>query len=163
MKLENGAIGKALTKLHNKFSDLGCACTVEDLVDMIISGTGEHWKWRLQMAQLVADSLDFERYGILSIYIIGSTKNAIAGPLSDIDLLIHHHADEAQVHQLSECITQWGEALAEMNFYRTGLKSANLIDLHLITSQDIILGNSFAVMIGRTSDGARLLRTISNP
>lgn len=41
------------------------------------------------MAKQIADRLDFERYGVKGVYLIGSTNTGTAGPGSDIDLLIH--------------------------------------------------------------------------
>ena len=158
METENGTIGKALIRLNNKFKALDCSHSVEDMVDFILSSHQEHWKWRLTMAQVVTDSLNFEKYGIQGVYIIGSTKNAVAGPSSDIDLLVHHHGDEKQVKDLEECIEAWGQVLSDMNFYRTGLKTHCLIDLHLITDADIINKTSYAVLIGRASHGAKLLK-----
>jgi len=48
--------------------------------------------------------------------------------------------------------------LAEENSQRTGYQTDGLIDLHLITDQDISDKTSFAVMIGAVTDAARLLR-----
>lgn len=161
MNVTSGTIGRALSKLHDKFHELGCGCSLEDMVDLIVSSSNEHWRWRAQIAQVIADSLNFEQFGIIGVYIIGSTKNAMAGPLSDIDLMIHHAGTDQQVQELVQRIDRWGQAVAEMNFYRTSQKTENLIDLHLVTNEDIAQKTSYAVMIGRSTDGARLLKTIS--
>lgn len=160
MNVQSGIVRSAVLRLYKKINSLGCECCMDRLYDFILSDYGQHWKWRLTMAQEIANCLDFERYGVMRMYIIGSTKNAVAGPQSDIDFLIHHTADNGQAEALTEWIRQWGEVLGEINFYRTGLKVANLIDLHLITDEDIANKTSYAVMIGRTTDGARLLRSI---
>jgi len=49
----------------------------------------DHWRWRLRMVQKIAAELDPERYGVKGLYLYGSTKNATAGPGSDIDVLVH--------------------------------------------------------------------------
>ena len=49
----------------------------------------DHWRWRLRMAEQLAAQLDPKRFGVEAVYVFGSTKNASAGPGSDIDLLIH--------------------------------------------------------------------------
>ncbi|MBN2364686.1 MAG: pyruvate, phosphate dikinase, partial [Calditrichaeota bacterium] len=49
----------------------------------------EHWRWRLRMARQIASQINPERFGIRGFYLFGSTKNAIAGPGSDIDIMIH--------------------------------------------------------------------------
>jgi len=46
-----------------------------------------------------------------------------------------------------------------MNYSKTGYKSDGLIDLHIITDQDIKNKTSFAVMIGSVYNSARLLKT----
>ena len=55
-----------------------------------------YWRWRMQMSEKIASEIDPERFAVTAVYIIGSTKNANAGPSSDIDLLIHFHGDESQ-------------------------------------------------------------------
>ncbi len=158
MSVQSGIVRSAVLRLFKRINDLGCECCMDKLYDFILADYGQHWKWRLSMSQEIADSLNFDQYSVQGVYIIGSTKNAVAGPLSDIDLLIHHHGNAEQLSALSDWIHGWGEALAEINFYRTGLKVDNLIDLHLVTDEDLANKTSYAVMIGRSTDGARLLR-----
>lgn len=45
----------------------------------------EHWKWRYEVSQKIADHLDLEKFGVEAIYVIGSTKDGRAGPGSLID------------------------------------------------------------------------------
>ena len=40
----------------------------------------EHWRWRFRMAQRIAAQLDPKLFGVKAFYLIGSTKNATAGP-----------------------------------------------------------------------------------
>ncbi len=126
------------------------------------SGRGErasepHWRWRLAMAQRIASELDLERFGVVKVYLIGSTKNATAGPASDIDLLVHHRASTEQIDALRLWLDGWSRALDEMNFLRTGYRSNGLLDVHLVTDDDIARGTSFAVKIGAVTDAARPL------
>lgn len=123
----------------------------------------QHWKWRFRIAGRISHLMDFEKFGVIAVYLIGSSKNATSGPASDIDLLIHHHANEKQLNCLKSWLEGWSLCLAEENFQRTGYPLEGLIDLHLITDQDIENKTSFAVMIGAVSDPARLLRRISPP
>ncbi|HOT02118.1 MAG TPA: hypothetical protein PLY66_14045 [Acidobacteriota bacterium] len=97
-----------------------------------------HWEWRLSAARLIAARLDPARLGVVACYLIGSTKNAVAGPCSDIDLVIHVRGD------------QW-------NFERTGQRCGELLDIHLVTDDDIARRSSFAVRISAVSDRAWLL------
>jgi hypothetical protein len=122
------------------------------------ANSDQHWKWRFRMAERISQLMDFEKFGIKAVYLIGSVKNATAGPASDLDLLIHHQANELQLNCLKSWIDGWSLCLAEENFQRTGYQTGKLIDLHLITEEDIKAKTSFAVMIGAVNDPARLLR-----
>ena len=122
------------------------------------TNSDQHWKWRFRMAERISQLMDFGRLGVKAVYLIGSTKNATAGPASDIDLLIHHEANDQQMNCLKSWIDGWSLCLAEENFQRTGHQTDGLIDLHLLTDNDIEAKSSFAVMIGSVNDPARLLR-----
>ena len=117
----------------------------------------DHWRWRLFMAERVARDLDPETFGVAGIYVIGSTKNATAGPASDIDLLVHFRGDDAQRAQLETWLDGWSRCLAEVNYLRTGYRSARLLDVHFLTDEDIDGHTSFAVKIGAVTDPARPL------
>lgn len=133
---------------------------VEGDAGVLGAESDQHWKWRFRMAERISELMEMRRLGVKAVYIIGSTKNASAGPASDIDLLIHHEADEQQLNCLKAWLDGWSKCLAEENFQRTGYPSEGLIDLHLVTDSDIARQTSFAVMIGAVNDPARLLRKI---
>jgi len=116
-----------------------------------------YWRWRLRMAERIAAALDGERFGVKAFYVFGSVKNATAGPGSDIDLLVHFRGDERQRRDLLNWFEGWSRALAEMNYLRTGYRTETLLDVHLITDEDIAAGNSYAVKIGAVTDPAREL------
>ncbi|HNS17450.1 MAG TPA: nucleotidyltransferase domain-containing protein [Bacteroidales bacterium] len=119
----------------------------------------EHWRWRLHMVEQIAGQMDFDRFGVMGIYVLGSTKNATAGPGSDIDLMIHVQDDPGKMEILRAWIEGWSLCLAEMNFLKTGYKTqGGIIDLHLITDQDIKDRTSFAVRINAVDDPARPVR-----
>ena len=117
-----------------------------------------HWKWRNEMAYKIADKLDFDRFGVEGMYLVGSAKNATSGPASDIDILLHFRGDEFQKKELLAWFEGWSLCLSELNYSKTGYHSDGLIDLHLITDEDIARKDSFASMIGSVNDGARLIR-----
>ncbi len=117
----------------------------------------DHWHWRLRMAERIASQLDGERFGVKALYVFGSTKNATAGPGSDIDLLIHFRGSEEQKRQLVLWLEGWSLCLAEINFSRTGHRTNGLIDYHLLTDEDIANKTSYAVKIGAVTDAARPL------
>jgi len=119
--------------------------------------TDDHWKWRLRMAEKIAAAIEPEKFGVKGFYVFGSTKNASAGPGSDIDLLIHFEGAKEQKEKLEDWLQGWGLCLAEMNYLRTGYKSENLLDVHIITDTDIANKNSYAIKIGAVTDAARKL------
>jgi len=118
-----------------------------------------HWRWRMRMAEQLAAQLDEDEFGVKGIYIFGSTKNANAGPGSDIDLLIHTSGDSAKTTRLSDWLSGWSLCLSEMNYLRTGYKTNGLLDSHFVTDDDIRDKNSFAVKINAITDAARALKT----
>jgi pyruvate, water dikinase len=119
--------------------------------------TDIHWRWRLQVAESIAELINTNRFGIKTIYIFGSVNNATAGPESDIDLLIHFQGSEAQREDLLLWLDGWNEALSEMNYQRTGYKVSALLDVHLVTDEEVRNRTGFASRIGAISDAARPL------
>jgi len=116
-----------------------------------------YWHWRLQAAKEIASRIDPDRFGVAGFYVFGSTKNATAGPGSDIDLLIHFRGTPEQLEMLNHWLEGWSLSLAEINYLRTGYKSDGLLDVHIITDKDIEEKSSYAVKIGAATDAARPL------
>lgn len=120
----------------------------------------EHWKWRYQVAEKIAQRIDFKRFGIEALYLLGSTKNATAGPASDIDLMAHFRGTPEQRRALESWMEGWGLGLSELNFVKTGYTTpGSLIDFHIITDEDIRNNTSYAAMIGSTENSAKLLKS----
>jgi len=113
-----------------------------------------YWRWRMQMAEKIAAEIDPKRFAVAAMYIIGSTKNASAGPSSDIDLLIHFQGDDTQRHDLETWLEGWSLCLGEINFLRTGYVNPDLLDVHIITDEDLEKNTSFAAKIGAVTDPA---------
>jgi hypothetical protein len=118
----------------------------------------DHWRWRMKMAEKIAEELDGERFGVKGIYVFGSTKNAVSGPGSDIDLIVHIDKSKCNLDTLSLWFEGWSLALSQMNFLRTGYKSDGLLDVHYVTDEDIEKKSSFAAKIDAVTDSARLLK-----
>jgi len=117
----------------------------------------EHSRWRQQMAESLAAALDAEACGVKALYIFGSTKNGTAGPGSDIDLLVHVGADAEKRARLETWLAGWSEALAQMNYLKTGYRCDGLLDVHYVTDADIAARTSFAAKIDAVTDAARPL------
>ncbi len=130
--------------------------------DMILSpDSDEHWKWRYEMVEKIASQLSLERFGLKGLYLIGSTKNANAGPGSDIDLLVHSGGDKKLDEKFILWIEGWGYCLEEMNYLKTGYRSTDsLIDLHIVSDDDILKKNSYASMINAVTDQARPIKLL---
>ena len=118
------------------------------------------WQWRFKMAEKICSRLDFEKFGVKGFYVFGSAKNATTGPASDIDILIHFRGNKKQEDNLLMWLDGWSQALAEINKQKTGYDTEGLLDVHLITDEDIKNRTSFAVKIGAISDAAKPLKVI---
>jgi len=117
--------------------------------------SGNFWRWRYDMVERLAADLEPEKYGIVDLYVFGSTKNATAGPGSDIDLLIHFRGNADQKELLHHYLEGWSQSLAEFNYMRTGYKSDGLLDFHFVTDDDIKKKTSYAIKIDAVTDAAR--------
>ena len=117
----------------------------------------QYWAWRLSMAERIAAAIDPERFGVVGFYVFGSTKNATAGPKSDIDLLVHFRGNEQQRCELTLWLEGWSRSLDEMNYLRTGYRTGGLLDVHIVTDEDIEKKTSYAIKIGAVTDAARPL------
>lgn len=110
------------------------------------------------MAETIASELDPERYDIKGFYLFGSTKNATAGPCSDIDIIIHKGDSEEKNKELSIWLEGWNSCLAKMNQMKTGYNTTYILDIHYITDEDIENRTSYAIKIGAITDAALPLK-----
>jgi len=117
----------------------------------------EHWRWRLHTAEAIAAQLEPGLFGVKAVYLIGSTKNATAGPQSDIDILIHFQGTDDQRKDLINWLEGWSLCLSQENYLRTGYKTNGLLDVHLVTDEDLLNHTGFAAKIKSTTDPARLI------
>ncbi len=121
------------------------------------SAPDDHWRWRYEMAERIAERIDAGRYGLKAMYIIGSVKNAAAGAGSDIDLLVHHAGNAKQLRELQTFLEGWSVCLDELNYQRTGYRTGGLLDVHYLTDADIESRTSYAVKIDAVTDPAEPL------
>ena len=104
----------------------------------------DHWIWRMQKVEELIKNIEPELYGIEAVYLIGSTKTGEAGPGSDIDLIIHFKGTEEQKFMLLDWFEDQGKKLSEENKQRTGVETENLLDVHIVTDEDIKNKTSWA-------------------
>ena len=90
-------------------------------------------------------------------YVFGSTKNATAAAASDIDILIHVTGDTHQLVLLDHWLEGWSLALGRINYLKTGYDTERLLDVHIITDEDIRRKTSYAAKINAITDSARPL------
>ncbi|MBC8490576.1 MAG: nucleotidyltransferase domain-containing protein, partial [Bacteroidetes bacterium] len=132
---------------------------VAEEIELLSSPKSEnHWRWRSKMAEHIASEINPGRFGVEGIYVFGSTKNAVAGPASDIDLLIHFRGTDKQKKELMDWLEGWSLCLSEINYQKTGFKSDGLLDIHIVTDDDIKKKTSYAVKIGAVTNAARPLK-----
>ena len=152
--LMNADLDQAVAYLSPRLRQVGA---IEPEAEVLDRGTDEHWRWRFRMAQKIASELDPQKFGVKAFYLFGSTKNATAGPASDIDMLVHFDGSEQQQSDLLLWLEGWSRCLSEMNFLRTGYRTDGLLDIHIVTDKDIAEHSSFAVKIDAITDPARKL------
>jgi len=152
--LLNADLDQAIGFLAHPQQGIG---SIESETETVDRGANEHWRWRFRMAQKIAAELNPQQFAVEAFYLIGSTKNATAGPASDIDVLLHVQGSEQQNKELLLWLEGWSRCLAEINFLRTGYRSDGLLDVHLVTDKDIVERSSFAVKIDAVTDPARKL------
>ena len=121
----------------------------------------DHSRWRMRMAERMAARLGSCHCGIKGLYIFGSAKNGTAGPGSDIDILVHFGGTETERKELQGWFDGWSQALAEMNYLRTGYAAPGLLDVHFVTDTDIAARTSYAAKINALEDGARRLGSVT--
>ncbi|MGD2109006.1 MAG: PEP/pyruvate-binding domain-containing protein [Phycisphaerae bacterium] len=126
----------------------------EDTGAAVVTPDAQDWRWRTRMAESVAARLDPQRFGVKALYLFGSTKNGTAGPASDIDLLVHFVGTADQRRDLEQWFEGWSLSLSEINYLRTGYRTGTLLDIHLVTDEDIANRTSYAVKIGAVTDPA---------
>ncbi len=115
----------------------------------------DHSTWRLKKVKELAEKLNPERYGIISLYLIGSAKEGTAGEKSDIDLLIHVRATKEQQEDLLAWFYEQSIKIDNENELRTGKKTEGILDVHIITDQDIENKTSWAVHINSLDSPAQ--------
>ncbi len=106
------------------------------------------------MAELIASQIDASRFGVRACYLIGSAKNATAGPASDIDLLLHICSNERQKAELLEWLRDWSRRLDQQNQDRTGCRTDGILDIHLVTDDDVRARAGHAYRIDAVTDAA---------
>ncbi|MFP4369080.1 MAG: nucleotidyltransferase family protein [Candidatus Kapaibacterium sp.] len=131
----------------------------EELEAILETRSDKHWKWRNEIAEKIAESLDPDKFAVKAIYLFGSTKDAECGPGSDIDLLIHFNGTEEQRELLKTWLEGWSLCLSEMNQQKTGYETKGLLDIHIVTDKDIDKQDSYATLINSSYDPAKLLKS----
>jgi len=109
----------------------------------------------MRMVEQIATDLDGERFGVKAFYVFGSTKNAMAGPSSDIDIMVHFKGSEKQKQSLLMWLEGWSLCLSRMNYVRTGYKTDGLLDIHLVSDEDVAKKRGYASKIGAVTDAAK--------
>jgi len=84
---------------------------------------------------------------VKALYLVGSTKTGMAGPASDIDLIVHFQGNEEQREHLLDWFEEEGIKLSEQNEKKTGIEVENILDVHLVTDEDLKTETSWATHI----------------
>ncbi len=117
----------------------------------------DHSRWRLRVAQKIAQEISFDRFGVKGFYLFGSTRRGTAGPDADIDIIIHFGGTPKMKADLELWLEGWSRCLSEMNYLRTGYRVERFLDVRFATDEDIARQSSFASKIGAVTDAARFI------
>ena len=100
--------------------------------------------WRRLVAAQIRSQLQYRVSFVL--YAFGSFLLTV-GDFLAIWVIFHH----------VPVLEGWSLALSEINYLRTGYATRGLLDVHIITDEDIARKTSYAVKIGALTDAARPL------
>ncbi len=118
---------------------------------------GGHAGWRRRMAEQIAFHCDAERWGVRAVYLFGEPRAGAAGPASPIKLAVHFQGTPQQRKELEVWLEAWSVSLAEMNFLRTGFHAEGLLDVHILSGEDIKGPGSVAAKVNAPPDGVQEL------
>ncbi len=176
LKLAPNHLGEVLSK-YKALEDVILLCKIPDIsqggtISVIMDGEAnsalayimppDHWVWRMKKVEEIAKAMDAALYGVEALYVFGSTNEATAGPESDIDLLIHFQGNDEQRENLLSWLHEWDVKIAEENSERTGLSTEKILDIHIITDDDILKKNSWATHINSMDGAAKKISLLSS-
>ncbi len=153
--LMNADLKEAMAILTQPSEEWDSPCDEPECVDM---RRENFWRWRYKMAERIAAEMHPEEYGVVGMYLFGSTKNATARLDSDIDLMIHFRGTAEQLDKLNLWLKGWSCCLAEINYMRTGYHATGLLDVHIVTDEDIANKTGYAAKINAPTDAAMPLK-----
>ncbi len=157
--LMNADIDKAVGMLSPYTSSV---FTDDEIQEFMVEQKGKHWRWRSEMAEKMAAQLDAQRFGVKSLYLVGSTQNTTAQAGSDIDLLVNFSGNPDQQRDLNNWLEGWSLSLDEMNFLRTGYKAGGLLDVHYVNEEDLTDIKELAEKLRLPIDGLKQLPLSKN-
>ena len=149
------AVGMLSPRTSSVFSD-------EEIQEYMGERKDTHWRWRTEMAKRMAEQMDSQRFGVKSLYLVGSTQNTTAQAGSDIDLLVNFSGDPDQQRDLNNWLEGWSLSLDEMNFLRTGYKAGGLLDVHYVNDEDLTDLKVLAEKLHLPIDGIKQLPLSKN-
>lgn len=130
----------------------------DESIEFIEYSQADQWRWRMAIAERIAHDLDAIKYGVLGLYVFGSTKNGTATARSDINLICHIEAHDRRKELLKHWFEGWSQCLGEINYLRTGARmERGMLDVHYITDEDIKIKTSYAAKINAPTNPAKPL------
>jgi hypothetical protein len=66
--------------------------------------------------------------------------------------------DREHGRALTTWLEGWSACLAEINYMKTGVRLQGLLDVHILTDEDVRRGTGYAAKIQAVTDAARPLR-----
>ena len=149
--LMNADISEAVAYLEEPEAEREIEYPVSESRDMIKE---DFRNWRLRMIEEMAFRLDPDKYGIRQMYISG---DAIPGQEDRPHILIHFSGNNKQKEMLESWMEGWSLSLSDMYFLQTGYRIDSLLEINIITDDDIELNRGYAANITSSEKQFRLL------
>ena len=113
--------------------------------------------WRLEMVNVIAKKIDRKRFGVKNLYLFGTTFLGTASSNSDIDLLVHFYGNNQQKKELQIWFDGWNLALSEINFQNSGYRVDKILDVYIVTDNDIAENEYYAHLIDKKANASKKL------
>jgi pyruvate, water dikinase len=117
----------------------------------------EPLQWRLNMIDSIVSKLDNLRFGVKEVYLFGSTFNHNVQANSDINLLFHFEGNSEQRRDLMNWLDGWNLCLSEINFYKTGFRVNNILDINIKTDEELASQEYYSALINPRNKSSKII------
>lgn len=104
----------------------------------IIRDTSNIDIWKKEAAEAISAECDYDKFGVLGFYLVGTVFNQISKPEADIDLIIYvKNKNSRHTELLLEWLNGWDKALIGWYHSQYGYKLSKLLDVKIIDNENL--------------------------